>query len=150
MAVKVNGLIKQWNRKCILGYTDTETVMLDFDNTPLKEVKYWSRRIMTWFKLEGFIILQSSENNYHVVSDHKVSWSENMRIVAWTSLLSNNRMLEKWFLMQCIKEGATLRVSPKRDKPSPRIVYQYGKQDRQIKQFLGYRKMIKHIIGKMS
>ncbi len=39
--LKVNGLRKksslneQWNRHFVLGYTDEETVMLDFDNTPL-------------------------------------------------------------------------------------------------------------------
>ncbi len=91
MAVKVNGLTEQWNHKFILGYTDTETVMLDFDNTPLKDVKYWSRRIMQRFKLEGFTISESSENNYHVVFNRKVSWSENVGIVAWASLHSNNR-----------------------------------------------------------
>jgi hypothetical protein len=37
-----------------------------------------------------------------------------MRVVAWVSLLSGNPMLEKWFIMQCIKEGSTLRVSPKK------------------------------------
>ena len=30
--------------------------------------------------------------------------------------------------MQCIKESSTLRVSPKKEKPSPRIVYRYGKE----------------------
>jgi hypothetical protein len=50
---------------------------------------------MEWFKLEGFIILKSSENNYHVVFNRRVSWPENMKIVAWVSLLSHNGMLEK-------------------------------------------------------
>jgi len=133
------------NLKFIVGFTDTETVKLDFDNTPFKTVKYWALRTMKWFKLEGFIILKSSENNYHVVFNRPVSWSENMHIVAWVSLLSGNPMLEKWFLMQCIKEGSTLRVSPKRDKPSPRIVYKYGKEDKQIRDFLAYRKLAKLI-----
>ena len=120
--------------------------MLDFDNTPFKWVKYWAMRACDWFKLEGFIILKSSENNYHVVFNRKVSWSENMRIVAWVSLLSRNKGLTKWFLMQCIKGASTLRVSPKRDKPCPRVVYRYGKQDCQIHDFLGFRKRIKNIM----
>jgi hypothetical protein len=136
--------------KCIIGFTDTETVMLDFDNVPFKTVKYWAFRTLKWFKLEGFIILKSSENNYHVVFNRPVSWSENMRVVAWVSLLSGNPMLEKWFIMQCIKEGSTLRVSPKRNKPSPRIVYKYGKQDKQIEEFLTYRKLVKSIIRKFK
>jgi len=57
--------------------------------------------------------------------------------------------------MQCIKEkGSTLRVSPKsgnpNPKPSPRVVYRYGKQDGQIREFLNYRKMLKNIINKME
>jgi len=32
-----------------------------------------------------------------------------MRIVAWVSLLSRNKGLTKWFLMQCIKGASTLR-----------------------------------------
>jgi len=148
--MKENGLNEKWSHKFILGYTDTETVMLDFDNTPFKDVMYWCNRAMKWFKLEGFIILRSSENNYHAVFNRKLSWSENMRIVAWVSLLSNNPMLQKYHLMQCIKEGSTLRVSPKNDKPSPRIVYKYGSLDGQVKEFLSYRKQVKNIMRKMS
>jgi len=130
----------------MLGYTDTETVMLDFDNTTFKNVRYWAFRTKRWFKLEGFIILESSENHYHVVFNRKVSWSKNMRVVAWVSLLSHNPMLEKWFVMQCIKEGSTLRVSPKMDKPSPKIVFRNGKRDKQIREFLNFRKLVKKII----
>jgi hypothetical protein len=78
------------NPKSIIGYTDTETGKLDFDNMPFKQVKYWALRTMKWHKLEGFIILKSSKNHYHVVFNREVSWSENMRIVAGISLLTGN------------------------------------------------------------
>ena len=55
-------------------------------------------------------------------------------------------MLEKWFLMQCIKGGSTLRISPKKDKPSPRVVYREGKQDEEIESFLARRKLIKNLV----
>ncbi|MCW3976828.1 MAG: hypothetical protein NWE77_02725 [Candidatus Bathyarchaeota archaeon] len=139
-----------WNRHFVLGFTDEETVMLDFDNTPLKTVRYWASRALKWFKLEGFIILRSSLNNYHVIFNRKVSWQENMHIVAWVSLLSNNPMLQKWFLMQCIKEGSTLRVSPKRGKASPRIVFRFGREDNQIESFLRYRELTKNILRKLK
>ena len=138
MVSRVNGLKWKLNPKPVLGYTDTETVKLDFDDTSFKEVKYWASRTMKRFKLEGFVILKSSKNSYHVLFNREVSWPENVRIVAWVSLLSHNMMLQKWFVMQCIKKGSTLRVSPKRNKPSPRIVYRYGKQDGEIKNFLKY------------
>ena len=41
--------------------------------------------------------------------------------------------------------SSTLRVAPKGDKPSPRIVFRYGSQDHGVKDFLRYRKLIKRI-----
>lgn len=46
--------------KFILGYTDKKTVMLDFDHMPFEKVKYWARKAVRFFKLEGFLILESS------------------------------------------------------------------------------------------
>ncbi|MFX0200390.1 MAG: hypothetical protein ACFFCW_30090 [Candidatus Hodarchaeota archaeon] len=139
-----------WSHNSILGFTDTETVLLDFDNTTLKTVKYWARRAMNWFKLGGFIILKSSERNYHIVFDRPVSWSENMKVVAWVALLSQRRELQRWLLMQCIKMSSTLRVSPKLEKPSPRIVYREGAENNQIAGFLRSRRKIKDIMKQMS
>jgi len=148
--IRKSNLNGEWDHHYILGYTDQQTVMLDFDTTSLKTVRYWASRAMKWFKLEGYIILRSSLNNYHVVFNRRVSLEENMRIVAWVALQSNNPMLEKWFLMQCIKEGSTLRVSPKLDKGSPRIVFRHGKENGQIESFLRFRKLMKNMIRKLK
>jgi hypothetical protein len=159
MAMKVSGLKGKLKAESlnsdnglpfILGITDQETVKLDFDNTPFRTVKYWAMRTMKWFKLKGFIILKSSKNSYHVVFDKKVSWKENMHIVAWVCLLSQHKALTKWFLMQCIKEGSTLRVSAKKEKPEPRIVFRFGSQTNQIAEFLAYRKVVKSIVRKLQ
>lgn len=136
--------------KPVLGFTDTETVKLDFDDTTFKKVKYWAKRAMKWFKLGGYVILKSSKKSYHVVFDRTVSWSENLRVVAWVSLQSQSRGLVKWLIMQCIKQSSTLRVSRKSRKPSPRVVFRHGKQDKQIQEFLEYRKMMKRITRKME
>ena len=146
IAMKVYGLNQKWNLNFILGYTDTETIKLDFDRTPFKTVRYCALRTMKRFKLGGFIILKSSKSHYHIVFNRKVSWSENMHIVVWVYLQSHNEALKKWFVMQCIKESSTLRVSPKGRKPSPRIVYRYGRQDKEIRDFLRYRRLIKNIM----
>lgn len=95
----------------ILGFSDTETVKLDFDDASFRTVKYWASRTARWFELQGFIILRSSKNRYHIVFDRTVSWAENMRAVAWVAVLSHNKGLAKWLLMQCIKGCSTLRVS---------------------------------------
>lgn len=140
---------EQSNPKYLFGFTDTETVKLDFDDTPLNDVNYWARRTSFWFRLGGFSVLKSSENHYHAVFNRPVSWAENVRIMAWVSLLSGKKPLHRWFLMQCIKQGSTLRVSRKGSKPSPRVVFRYGKQDSQIKGFLEYRKLVKRISEKI-
>jgi len=131
--------------KPVLGFTDTETVKLDFDELEFRNVKYWAERAMNWFKLGGYIILKSSKNCYHVLFNKTVSWAENLKVVAWVALLSQNRGLIKWLLMQCIKGASTLRVTSKGDKPSPRIVDKFGYQDHAIKDFLRHRQLIKQI-----
>jgi len=109
-----------------------------------KFVKYWAELAMKRFRLKGFIILRSSKNCYHVVFDHYVSWVRNLSIVAWVALLSQNKGLIKWLLMQCVKR-ASLRVTPKKEKPSPRVVYKFSEQNHAIAEFLKERKRIKRI-----
>jgi hypothetical protein len=128
--------------KPILGYSDTSTVKLDFDDVSFKFVKYWALRIMKWFKLRGFIILKSSKNHYHVLFNRSVTWKKNAHIMAWACLESKNKGLIRWFIMQCIKESSTLRISPKKEKSSPMLVFRHGKQDHEVKNFLRYREMI--------
>ena len=133
----------KWNHNSILGFTDDETVMLDFDDTTFKTVKYWSQVAMKHFGLGGFLILKSSENHYHVVFNRRVDWAENMSVVAWVSLQSNNQNMLRYLRMQCIKKASTLRVGPKGEKPSPRIVYREGDEDAQINEYLETRKFLK-------
>ena len=140
----------KWNHNSILGFTDDETVILDFDETTFTEVKYWARTAMEWFDLGGFLILKSSEGCYHVVFNRKVTWPENMSIVAWVSLYSEKESMRKWFLMQCIKQSSTLRVGPKGEKTSPRIVYREGEEDEQIRSYLNQRSTIKRIIKQLN
>jgi hypothetical protein len=125
----------------VLGVSSKETVKLDLDNTSFRLVKKWALETMMWFGLLGFIILKSSPNHYHVVFDKRVSWSRNMKTVGWVSLMSRNKGLLEWLRMQCIKESSTLRISPKGNKKSPRIVFRYGSQNHEIKEFLKYRKL---------
>lgn len=134
------------NPNIVIGYTDRETVKLDFDNTPFKDVKHWATRADNFHELGGFLTLKSSDNCYHVVFNRSVDWSENMRIVAWVCQQSKNYKLTGYLVMQCIKEASTLRVSPKGDKLSPRIVYRCGEEDIEIRNFLHYRRKIKDYI----
>ena len=149
MVLKVNGYTGRLSLKFMIGYTDTETVKLDVDNTYFQEVKRYASLTLKKFNLGGYLILKSSRNCYHVVFDRTVSWPENMSIVAWVFLLSHNKKLEKWLVMQCIKKESTLRASPKGNKPSPRILFKHGAQNNEIQSYLEYRKLIKTAIRKV-
>jgi hypothetical protein len=138
-------MVSRSTRSPVLGYSDRSTVKLDYDRVPLRIVKFWSRRPCDWFKLEGFIIFESSRNSFHVIYNRPVTWRRNMHIMCWIAVESQLGKLRDYVLMQGIKESSTLRVGPKFKKPSPRIVYRYGKQDKQIREFLEMRKTIDHI-----
>jgi len=53
--------------------------------------------------------------------------------------------LQAYVLMQGIKENSTLRVVPKGEKPSPRLVYRFGSQKGRVAVFLDERRVIKRI-----
>jgi hypothetical protein len=127
----------------ILGFTDHITVKLDLDEMSFKLVMYWAMFVLEKFRLEGFIILKSSKNCYHVVFDRYVTWEENLSIVGWVAILSKSVYLLSYLAMQCIKMSSTLRVAAKGNKPSPRIVYRFGSQDNAIKDSLEYRQLTK-------
>ena len=96
------------------------------------------------------VVFKYSKKSYLVVFNRKVSWRKNVHIMAWVAIESQILKLKDYVLMQCIKEGSTIRVSPKGDKPSPKIVYRYGKQDGQIRDFLLKRREIRDIMRKMQ
>jgi hypothetical protein len=152
------------------GDWDKETVRLDFDDTPLGEVKLWAYRTCFWFRLEGFIILRSSMKeyvvkdkgkviyryllgSYIVIFDRSVKWENNVKAMNWTALLSGNPNLQRYVRMQCIKQTSSARSSVKkgkREKPIPRIVFRFGKQYRQVKKFLETRRFILDSLKQMK
>ena len=149
MGIQANGLIKKSSPKPIIGYTDTGTVKLDLDNMRFKNVQYWAFKTLKQFRLRGFVILRSSANSYHVVFDRPVSWSRNVAIVAWVCLMTKHRRLTEWLVMQLIKHASTIRISAKKDKPAPRIVYRYGTQNEQLKAFLRYRRLVRFFLARL-
>src|SRR4030067_444252 len=84
---------KEIKGKPILGFTDKETVKLDFDDKSFKTAKYWAFRADKRFRLDGFVILKSSEKHYHIVFDREVSWEKNLSIVGWVAVCSRSEEL---------------------------------------------------------
>jgi len=119
--------------------------MLDLDEMSFKSAMDWAMFALEKYKLRGFIILKSSKNHYHVVFDRYLPREVTLSVIAWVAILSKSVPLLRYLAMQCIKMSSTLRIAPKGDKPSPRIVYRYGSQDHAIKDFLEFRQFIKQI-----
>ena len=143
----------------ILGDWGKNTVKLDFDEFDLREVKWLVHRTNYWFKLDGFLILESStktlrakdkksgkifyrfkKKSYHAVFNRRVSWFENTRIMAWVSMESHNEKLKDYVLMQILKGSSTLRLSNKGKKPLPKPIFRHGNQDKQIAEFFDTKK----------
>jgi hypothetical protein len=66
----------------------------------------------------------------------------NVRIMNWVALESGNENLQRYVRMQCIKETSTVRISRKGKKPVPKVVFCYGLQDKQVRNFLETRKLL--------
>lgn len=143
----------------IVGYSDTSTVMLDFDNMTFKTAKYWAFRILRLFRsrrtdkwtpehkidLQGFLVLKSSKRHYHIVCNKSVSWLENLNVIAWACLLTHKTELMKYLVMQILKSSSTLRIGKQGDKPAPRIVFRFGKQDNEIRNYLKWRRESRNV-----
>jgi hypothetical protein len=135
----------------ILGYSDTSTVKLDFDNVSFKNAKYYAKRVCKWFMLKGFIIIKSSSDCYHVVFDRSVSsWEDNVRVMGWACFVSSfNLGLMRYLAMQCIKKESTLRLGTKGVKGCPRIVFRFGSQNCEVKNYLSHRRLVNKIVKEL-
>ncbi len=123
----------------IVGYTDRETVKLDLDSMKLSEVKKWAKLACEVYGLSGYLILESSKDSYHVLFDDTVSWRRNVSIMAGLALITKHTPYVTWALLQCRKGCSTLRISPKGEKKSPKIVHQGGKQSNEITNYVYFR-----------
>lgn len=156
----VNGMNAQTSKvhnkyHVMFGDWDENTVRIDFDHTPLNEVKFHAFNASEEFGLDGFLILKSSEktfhvrdrttgktlfthkvSNYHLVFDRPVSWKDNVRIMNWIAEQCKNESLTRYVNEQLNKKTSTLRLT------DTKIVFQYGSQNSKIKKFLENRQFI--------
>jgi hypothetical protein len=117
----------------------------------LETVKYYSKLACKKFDLGGYRILKSSSGSYHTVFNRSVFWKENVEIMSWVSLLVEGKQLKncpltKYVLMCGIKTVSCLRIGKKNEKPSPRTVSKFGKQDNEIRNYLLFRKNLRRFL----
>jgi len=137
--------------KPIIGFFDDTTVKLDFDDKSLKIVRHWARKTCKKFKLGGYRIFRSSDGSYHVVFNRSVSWTENIQIMSWVSLMVEGKQLKncpltKYVIMCGIKTVSCLRIGKKVNKPRPKTVFKFGRQNNEIRNYLKFKKDLRHFL----
>ena len=56
------------------GFTTTHGLLLDLDDTTLTETRKIAKTYLKRFKLEGYQIMRSSQNNYHIIFNRYLTW----------------------------------------------------------------------------
>ena len=122
---------EKWVRKgCCIGFVTTKGLMLDLDHASLRKATRIAEALLRDHKLEGYLVVRSSENNYHLVFNRYLSW----RTIG--KILFNQWNCISWGIWQIRKGELTLRVSSKNEKNKPKIVKRVGKQDKLIADYL--------------
>jgi hypothetical protein len=99
---------------------------------------------------EGFLFAESSKRHYHLVFNRRTAKSKVISMIATICLRTRDEELTRWFLNQFTRGNFTLRISSKGKKPSPKIVFRYGKQDKETKRYLQHRRFIRGNFFKLA
>lgn len=119
-----------------IGFNTKRGLILDLDNMKFRKAKWLCARLCRNYRLEGYLIIQSSPKNYHAIFNRYLAW----RTI--TKILFNNYEVLRWAVFQ-MKEGIlTLRISKKNDKNKPKIVFKTGKTDKLIKDYMKAVKIV--------
>ena len=136
----------------MIGFTTNKGLLLDLDRIPYKIVRQLSLGFCRRYRLEGFIIAETSKGNYNVIFNKPLK-TEQIHALggkAYFYLLTacgKNKANQYglWFILQCVKKAMTVRVSPKLHKPEPKIVMTYGKTDKICKDYIETKQLMKNI-----
>lgn len=83
----------------ILGFTDSATIRLDFDDMRIESVKYWALKINGKPKLGGGMILRLSEDAYHMA--FAVMFLGQRTWALWLGLPSSRRVFHCSDILRC-------------------------------------------------
>jgi hypothetical protein len=107
-----------------IGFMTNRGVVVDLDNMTFKKAKWIAEMLLKRYRLEGFLLVRSSEKSYHVVFNRYLRW----RTI--TKILFSLYECIRYAVFQ-MKDGfLTLRISKKNGKDKPKILMEVGKQDK--------------------
>jgi hypothetical protein len=113
-----------------IGFTTRKGVCLDLDSVSQTKAEKIADYRLSKHNLEGYLLIQSSKNHFHVVFNRYTSWRTTLQII-----FSTWKCIE-WGVWQAIKGELTLRISPKNGRNLPKIVKRVGKTDKLIRDYL--------------
>ena len=124
-------MVHEWvNSGCVIGFMTDRGLVLDLDNMKFRKALWIAETLLERYSLEGFLLIKSSDKNYHVVFNRYLSWK------TITKILFSLYECLRWGVFQ-MKEGQlTLRISKKNNKDKPKILLRVGKTDKLIKDYL--------------
>ena len=113
-----------------IGFRTKRGIVLDLDNMTVKKATWIAETLLKEHRLEGYLLVRSSEKSYHVVFKRYLSW----RTI--TKILFSLYECIRYAVFQ-MKDGfLTLRISRKNGKDKPKILLKRGEQDKLIKDYL--------------
>jgi len=101
-----------------------------YDNVNFKKARWIARTLCKRYRLEGYLLIRSSDKNYHVVFNKYLSWK------TITKIIFNQYEALRWAVFQMQSGYLTIRVSMKNGKNKPKILLRVGKQDKLVKDYL--------------
>lgn len=121
----------EWVEKsCCIAFTTKDGLMLDLDNVTFRKATRIAERLLKLHRLEGYLIIESSKRNFHVVFNRYLRWKTIVKIIF------NQYICIRWGIWQARKGELSLRVSSKNGKDRPEIIKRVGKQDKLIADYL--------------
>jgi hypothetical protein len=113
-----------------IGFMTDRGLILDLDNMKYRKALAITTDLCKKYRLEGFLLVMSSPKNYHVVFNRYLSWRK------ITKILFSRYECVRYGVFQMMQGALTLRISGKNGKNKPKIVYEVGKKDKLIKDYL--------------
>ncbi len=124
-----------------IGFVTRKGILLDLDNTSQNSVirlaeKFLEKRKFRYIEreinLEGYLIVKSSENHYHLIFNVYLPFREALMIAS--SVRIGN--LQCWILERAKHGEFTIRISTKNGNNKPKLIAEKGKTDKLINDYL--------------
>lgn len=120
-----------------IAFNTNRGLMLDLDNMKFRKALWIAETLMKRYRLEGFLLIKSSNKNYHVVFNRYLSW----RTI--TKILFSQYECLRWAVFQLREGMLTLRISEKNNRDRPKVLLKFGKTDKLIKDYLEACKVVR-------